>query len=62
MAEFVGAFAASHGPLLIREWQAIPAEQKKRLAFAYEELGRRLAAEYKIRDAHTLTSCSTCHR
>ena len=44
MAEFAGAFAASHGPLLIREWQAIPAEQKKRLSFAYEELGRRLAA------------------
>ena len=44
MAEFAGAFAASHGPLLIREWQAIPAGQQKRLAFAYEELGRRLAA------------------
>ena len=44
MAEFAGAFAASHGPLVIREWQAIPEEQKKRLSFAYEELGRRLAA------------------
>jgi hypothetical protein len=24
--------------------------------------GRLLAVEYRIRDAHTLTSCSTCHR
>jgi aromatic ring-opening dioxygenase catalytic subunit (LigB family) len=44
MARLVGAFAASHGPLLVREWQAIPADQKKRLSFAYEELGRRLTA------------------
>jgi Zn ribbon nucleic-acid-binding protein len=27
-----------------------------------EEIGRKLAAEYKILDARTLTSCSTCHR
>ena len=27
-----------------------------------ETLGRRLVAEYKIQDARTLTSCSTCHR
>lgn len=26
------------------------------------EMGRKLVAEYKILDAHTLTSCSTCHR
>jgi len=26
------------------------------------EQGRRLSVEYRIRDAHTLTSCSTCHR
>lgn len=26
------------------------------------ELGRKLAAEYKIQDERTLTSCSTCHR
>src|ERR1041385_8608948 len=24
MASFAGAFAASHGPLLIREWEAVP--------------------------------------
>jgi len=26
------------------------------------EQGRLLSVEYRIRDAHTLTSCSTCHR
>ncbi len=27
-----------------------------------EEIGRRLAKEYGIKDARTLTSCNTCHR
>ena len=27
-----------------------------------EEIGRRLVKEYRIQDARTLTSCSTCHR
>ena len=27
-----------------------------------EEIGRKLVAEYKIQDARTLTSCSTCNR
>jgi hypothetical protein len=27
-----------------------------------EEIGRKLVAEYKIQNARTLTSCSTCHR
>jgi hypothetical protein len=31
-------------------------------AGSQEELGRRLAREYNIRDAQTLTSCSICHR
>ena len=44
MAELVGCFAASHGPLLLREWEAIPPDQKARLAGAYAELGRRLLA------------------
>ena len=44
MASLVGAFAASHGPLIIREWERVPAEQKKRMAAAYRELGRRLTA------------------
>lgn len=42
MASFAGAFAASHGPLIIREWDAMPAGEKSRLKSAFEELGRRL--------------------
>ena len=44
MAKLVGAFAASHGPLLVRAWDTIPAERKDRLARAFQDLGRRLAA------------------
>src|SRR6266852_1351046 len=44
MASLAGAFAASHGPLIVRAWQAVPAEQKQRLSSAYRELGKRLAA------------------
>lgn len=43
MAELVGVFAASHGPLLVREWDAIAQEQKARLQAAFAEMGRRLA-------------------
>lgn len=42
MASFVGAFAASHGPLLVREWDLVPGDQKQRLTQAFQELGRRL--------------------
>jgi hypothetical protein len=42
MASLVGAFAASHGPLLIREWEALPQDQKLRLKSGFEELGRRI--------------------
>lgn len=42
MAELVGVFAASHGPLLIREWDAIPRDQRARLEAAFAELGRRI--------------------
>jgi aromatic ring-opening dioxygenase catalytic subunit (LigB family) len=44
MASLVGAFAASHGPLLIREWQAVPADQKQRLTHAFQTLGKKLSA------------------
>ena len=44
MASLVGAFAASHGPLIVREWQRVPAEQQSRMSAAYRELGRRLMA------------------
>jgi Catalytic LigB subunit of aromatic ring-opening dioxygenase len=44
VAELVGCFAASHGPLLVREWEALPADQKVRLAAAFGELGRRVSS------------------
>jgi aromatic ring-opening dioxygenase catalytic subunit (LigB family) len=44
VADLVGCFAASHGPLLVREWQAIPPDQKARLSAAYAELGKRVSA------------------
>ena len=43
MASLVGVFAASHGPLLVREWAAVPEPQKERLTAGFRELGRRLA-------------------
>lgn len=42
MAELVGAFAASHGPLLIREWERVPAEDKRRMSAGFAELGSRM--------------------
>jgi aromatic ring-opening dioxygenase catalytic subunit (LigB family) len=44
VAELVGAFAASHGPLIIREWERVPAADKSRMSAAFAELGRRLQA------------------
>src|SRR6185437_16818831 len=44
MARLVGAFAASHGPLIIRGWEGIAPDRRQRLAAAYRSLGRRLAA------------------
>ena len=44
MASFAGAFAASHGPLLVREWESVPADQKQRLTHAFQELGRKVRA------------------
>jgi aromatic ring-opening dioxygenase catalytic subunit (LigB family) len=42
VASFAGAFAASHGPLIVREWDSIP--EKLRLEKAFKELGRRVSA------------------
>src|SRR5438045_5096936 len=44
MASLVGALAASHGPLIVREWQSVPPEQKSRMSAAFRELGRLLMA------------------
>jgi aromatic ring-opening dioxygenase catalytic subunit (LigB family) len=44
MAELVGCFAASHGPLLVRDWACVPEAEKTRLTAAFRELGRRMDA------------------
>ena len=44
MAELVGAFAASHGPLIAREWDNLPEGPKTALQDAFDETGRRLKA------------------
>lgn len=44
MAEFVGAYAASHAPLIARDWHLLPEPLRARLTTAFRELGRRLRA------------------
>lgn len=44
MAELVGVFAASHGPLIAREWENMPRAHRDKLAAAFDEIGRRLKA------------------
>jgi len=44
MAEIVAAFAASHAPLVARDWHILPQPTKDRLSTAYRELGRQLNA------------------
>jgi aromatic ring-opening dioxygenase catalytic subunit (LigB family) len=44
MASLVGAFAASHGPLIARDWEKLPDGQRTRLAAAFDEIGRRYMA------------------
>ena len=44
MAELVGIYAASHGPLIARDWHKLPDTLKRRLGAVYGELGRRIAA------------------
>ena len=44
MAELVGVFAASHGPLVARDWDKLPAARKARLEAAYDALRKRLRA------------------
>ena len=44
MAELVGVFAASHGPMIVRSWQTIAPKWKDTLTAAFAELGRRIKA------------------
>ncbi len=42
MASLVGVFAASHGPIIARDWETMPAGHRAQLTRAFDELGRRL--------------------
>jgi aromatic ring-opening dioxygenase catalytic subunit (LigB family) len=44
VAEFAGAFASSHAPLLARDWHLLGEPLRERLSADFRELGRRLLA------------------
>jgi aromatic ring-opening dioxygenase catalytic subunit (LigB family) len=44
MAELVGIYAVSHGPLIVRNWDELPAATRATLNSAFGELGRRITA------------------
>ena len=44
MADLVGIYAASHGPLIVRNWDVLPAATRSTLTTAFTELGRRINA------------------
>ncbi len=44
MAELVGIFASSHGPMIVRSWPTIAPKWKQVLTAAFTELGRRIKA------------------
>jgi aromatic ring-opening dioxygenase catalytic subunit (LigB family) len=44
MAELVGVFAASHGPIIARDWEKMPTPHRDKLAAGFDEIGRRLKA------------------
>jgi len=44
MAELVGVFAASHGPIIARDWETMPRDHRDKLAAGFDEIGRRLKA------------------
>jgi aromatic ring-opening dioxygenase catalytic subunit (LigB family) len=44
MAELVGAFAASHAPLIAREWERLPPDARETITNSFDEMGRRLTA------------------
>jgi aromatic ring-opening dioxygenase catalytic subunit (LigB family) len=44
MAELVGAFAASHAPLIARDWHLLSEARRGQITNAFQELGRRVAA------------------
>ena len=44
MARLVGVYAASHGPMIVRNWPAIAPHWKESLTAGFTELGRRIKA------------------
>lgn len=44
MAELVGAFAASHAPLIARDWNRLSETRRHEFTTTFAELGRRMAA------------------
>jgi aromatic ring-opening dioxygenase catalytic subunit (LigB family) len=44
MARLVGVFAASHGPIIARDWDTMPRDHRDKLAAAFGEIGLRLRA------------------
>ena len=44
MAELVGIFAASHGPMIAREWERLSPDVRGRIETGFDEVGRRLKA------------------
>jgi len=44
VAELVGVYAASHGPMIVRNWKILAPAEKESLASAFSELGRRIKA------------------
>ncbi|MEQ1775263.1 MAG: 2,3-dihydroxyphenylpropionate 1,2-dioxygenase [Burkholderiales bacterium] len=44
MAELVGIYAASHGPLIVRNWDVLSAACKAAITTGFDELGRRINA------------------
>ena len=44
MAELVGVYAASHGPMIVRNWKILAPAERENLTAAFSELGRRIKA------------------
>jgi aromatic ring-opening dioxygenase catalytic subunit (LigB family) len=44
MAELVGVYAASHGPMIVRNWDALTPDCRHQITTAFEDLGRRINA------------------
>jgi aromatic ring-opening dioxygenase catalytic subunit (LigB family) len=44
MATFAGSFAASHGPLIVRDWEKLDLDTQAQFTKNFRELGRRIAA------------------